>query len=356
MTAFNYTSSAAADAASARAISPTRVLEARGPVSSEADLVEIVETGPSIAGQLVALTSRVAIRPLVAMVGHFPRLPVPWSLVDFACGLLPVGRGSQSTPISLPNTTAEVVCASGVPSAEGDRRAVLYLHGGAFLACGTNTHRRIVTALSAFADAPVLVVNYRLIPKHSIGMAVDDCHDAYQWLRTHGYEPDQIVLAGDSAGGYLALTLAQRLRDHGETPAALVAISPLLQLAKGPKQSHPNIETDAIFPAKAFDALEAWVTKAAAKRLVDGRREEVYEPLDQIESGLPPMLVHVSGSEVLLYDAQLAAGKLAAAGVRTELRVWPGQVHVFQLAAPLVPEATRSLRQIGQYIRRATSA
>lgn len=325
-------------------------------MSSEGDFVEIVETGPSIAGQLVALTSRMALRPLVAMVGHFPRLPLPWSLLDVACGLLPVGRGAERTPISLPNTTAEMVCATGVSSAEGDQRAVLYLHGGAFLACGTNTHRRIAIALSAFAGAPVLVVNYRKIPKHSIGMAVDDCHDAYQWLRAHGYEPDQIVVAGDSAGGYLALTLAQRLRDSGERPAALVAISPLLQLAKGPKQSHPNIETDAVFPAKAFDALEEWVTEAATKRRTDGRREEVYEPLDQIESGLPPMLVHVSGSEVLLCDAQLAASKLAAAGIRTEVRVWPGQVHVFQLAAPLVPEATRSLRQIGQYIRRATSA
>jgi len=356
MTAFNYTSSAATEVASARAVPPTHVLEARGPVSSEEDLVEIVETGPSIAGQLVALTSRMAIRPLVAIVGHFPRVPLPWGLVDFACGLLPSRQGAESSAISLPNTTAELVCASAALPAEGARRVVLYLHGGAFLACGANTHRRIATALSAFADAPVLVVNYRLIPKHSIGMAVDDCHDAYQWLRTRGYAPDQIVLVGDSAGGYLALTLAQRLRDNGERPAALVAISPLLQLAKGPKQSHPNIATDAIFPAKAFDALEEWVTKAATKRLVDGRREEIYEPLDQIESGLPPTLVHVSGSEVLLYDAQLAAGKLAAAGVRTELRVWPGQVHVFQLAAPLVPEATRSLRQIGQYIRRATSA
>ena len=86
-------------------------------------------------------------------------------------------------------------------------------------------------------------------------MALDDCYDAYQWLRLRGYEPDQIVLAGDSAGGYLALALAQRLQEQGEEPAALVAISPLLQLAKECKQAHPNIKTDAMFPAKAFDAL-----------------------------------------------------------------------------------------------------
>ncbi|TXB92611.1 alpha/beta hydrolase, partial [Mycobacterium tuberculosis] len=194
-----------------------------------------------------------------------------------------------------------------------------------------------------------------LIPKHSLGMALDDCHDAYQWLRARGYRPEQIVLAGDSAGGYLALALAQRLQCDDEKPAAIVAISPLLQLAKGPKQDHPNIGTDAMFPARAFDALAAWVRAAAAKNMVDGRPEDLYEPLDHIESSLPPTLIHVSGSEVLLHDAQLGAGKLAAAGVCAEVRVWPGQAHLFQLATPLVPEATRSLRQIGQFIRDATA-
>lgn len=192
-------------------------------------------------------------------------------------------------------------------------------------------------------------------PKHSLGMALDDCHDAYQWLRARGYRPEQIVLAGDSAGGYLALALAQRLQCDDEKPAAIVAISPLLQLAKGPKQDHPNIGTDAMFPARAFDALAAWVRAAAAKNMVDGRPEDLYEPLDHIESSLPPTLIHVSGSEVLLHDAQLGAGKLAAAGVCAEVRVWPGQAHLFQLATPLVPEATRSLRQIGQFIRDATA-
>ena len=162
------------------------------------------------------------------------------------------------------------------------------------------------------------------------------------------------MLAGDSAGGYLSLALAQRLQAEGEEPAALVAISPLLQLAKECKQAHPNIKTDAMFPANAFDALVELVANAAAKHEVDGKPEEIYEPLEHIKPGLPRTLIHVSGSEVLLHDAQLAASRLAAAGVPAEVRVWPGQVHDFQLAAPLVPEAIRSLRQIGDYIREAT--
>ncbi|EUA29851.1 alpha/beta hydrolase fold family protein [Mycobacterium xenopi 4042] len=198
------------------------------------------------------------------------------------------------------------------------------------------------------------MVNYRLIPKHSVGMALDDCHDAYRWLRRRGYQPDQIVLAGDSAGGYLALALAQRLQKLGEEPAAMVAISPLLQLAKEPKQAHPNIKTDAMFASRTFDALVALVASAAARHVVDGKPEELCEPLDELEPGLPRTLIHVSGSEVLLHDARLAARRLAAVGVPTEVRIWPGQVHDFQLAAPLVPEATRSLHQIGEYIREAT--
>ncbi len=122
-------------------------------------------------------------------------------------------------------------------------------------------------------------VNYRLLPKHSIGMALQDCHDGYHWLRRRGYEPDQIVLNGDSAGGYLALSIAQRLQEEDDEPAALVAISPLLQLAKEYKQSHPNIKTDVMFTAKSFDALGELVASAARKNIVDGRAEEIYEPL-----------------------------------------------------------------------------
>lgn len=101
-----------------------------------------------------------------------------------------------------------------------------------------------------------------------------------------------------------------------------------------------------MFPARAFDALDALVA-SAARNQVDGEPEELYEPLEHITPGLPRTLIHVSGSEVLLHDAQLAAAKLAAAGVPAEVRVWPGQVHDFQVAASMLPEAIRSLRQIG---------
>lgn len=316
--------------------------------------VEVLESGPSVAARLANLTSRVTIRPVLSVGSHVPNFPWPWGLIDLAARVvLPVSATVRET-VKLPNASAQLVRAPGVLPADGTRRVIVYFHGGAFLTCGANSHGRLVETLSQAADAPILVVNYRLLPKHSIGMALDDCHDGYQWLRLRGYQPDQIVLAGDSAGGYLALALAQRLQEEGEEPAALVMISPLLQLAKEDKQAHPNINTDAMFSHRAFDALAELVASAADKHKVAGKPEEIYEPIEHIKPGLPRTLIHVSGSEVLLHDARLAASRLAAVGVPAEVRVWPGQIHDFQLAAPMVPEAVRSLRQIGDYIREAT--
>jgi acetyl esterase/lipase len=321
---------------------------------SDGEPVEVTEDGSSIAGRLAWLGARLTIWPALAIGSHRSSLPWPFGLVDSAArALLPIPGGTIRTSIALPCCTAQLVRAKGVLPADGTRRIVLYLHGGAFLTCGAHSHGRLTTMISKYADAPLLVPNYRLMPKHSVGQALEDCYDGYRWLRARSYQPDQIVLAGDSAGGYLALALAERLLDEGEEPAALVALSPLLQLDKEPKKAHPNIRTDAMFSAKAFDALADLITNAAARHVVDGRQEDIYEPLDHIEPGLPRTLIHVSGNEVLLYDARLAARRLAAAGVPTEVRIWPGQVHVFQICAA-VPEATLSLRQIGEYIQQAS--
>jgi acetyl esterase/lipase len=275
-------------------------------------------------------------------------------LVDFVARVLRPAPGTVRATISLPHCSAQLVRAGGVLPADGRHSVILYMHGGAFLTCGANSHGRLTTALSRYADSPVLVVNYRMIPKHSVGMALDDCYDAYKWLRLKGYDPDQIVLAGDSAGGYLALALAEKLQAEGEEPAAMVAMSPLFEIDNDTRANHPNIHTDAMFPPKAFAALVELIHEAAERHIVDGQPEQIYEPLDHIEPGLPRTLIHVSGSEVLVSDARKAAHMLAAAGVPVEVRVWPGQMHVFQLAAPTVWEATRSLRQIGDYIREAT--
>jgi len=335
-------------------VSPARSRRSRKFPVSDGAPVEVVEDGPSIAGRLIALAALLTIRPTLAIGSYAPRLPWPFGLVDFVARIVRPAPGTVRATISLPNCTAQLVRAGGVLPADGKHSVILYMHGGAFLTCGAHSHGRLVTALSKYADSPVLVVNYRMIPKHSVGLALDDCYDAYRWLRLKGYDPDQIVLVGDSAGGYLELALAEKLQHEGEEPAAMVAMSPLFEIDNETRANHPNIRTDAMFPPKAFHALVELVEEAAERHLVDGKPEEIYEPLDHIEPGLPRTLIHVSGSEVLVSDARKAARILAAAGVPVEVRVWPGQMHVFQLAAPAVSEATRSLRQIGDYIREAT--
>lgn len=338
-------------------VSPAQTRKPRKFPVSDGAPVEIVEDGPSLAGRLASIAALLTIKPTLAIGSYAPRLPWPWGLVDFVARVARPAPGTVRATISLPHCTAQLVRAPGVLPADGKRGVILYLHGGAFLTCGVNSHGRLVQALSGYADCPVLVVNYRMIPKHSVGTALDDCYDAYQWLRLRGYEPDQIVLAGDSAGGYLALSLAERLQREGlegEVPAAMVTMSPLFEIDNEGRANHPNIRSDAMFPPRAFNALVELIEDAARRRQKDGKAEEVYEPLDHIEPGLPRTLIHVSGSEVLVSDARKAARRLAAAGVPVEVRVWPGQMHVFQLGAPIVPEATRSLRQIGDYIREAT--
>jgi acetyl esterase/lipase len=315
--------------------------------------VEVVEGSPSLAGRLLSLGSRLALRPVLSFGSQVP-IPVPYGALDFAARALPPAPGTVRSTVELANCTAEIIRAKGVQPADGTGRVVLFLHGGAFLSGGIHTHQRLVSILSRYTDAPVLVVDYRLLPKHSLGQATDDCEDGYYWLREMGYEADQIVVGGDSAGGYLSLALAERLMADGEHPAALFAMSPLLQLRTDAKKSHPNSQTDALFGDGVFDFLMDLVEKAASRRVVDGAAEEVFEPLDHVERGLPKTLIHVSGSEVMLHDARLAARRLAAAGVPVEVRIWPGQLHGFQIAVGLVPEADRSLRQIAEYIRKAT--
>ncbi len=152
-----------------------------------------------------------------------PNLHWPLEYVDGLAGLVPrFGSSAEIQPIRLEHCTAEWVRAPGASSG----RAILYLHGGAFLTCGLNTHRSLVTRLSKAADARVLNVGYRKLPSHQIADAIDDAMSGLRWLQQRGYDGDRIVVAGDSAGGYLAfMTTLSAIRGHVAQPAG-IAIRP----------------------------------------------------------------------------------------------------------------------------------
>jgi acetyl esterase/lipase len=301
-----------------------------------------IESGPSTAARLLTLSTRLTVRTALKLGSCAARLPWPFGAIEFLAGFWPKPPAHRST-IELRNAEAELVRAPGVERHTG--RVVLYFHGGGFLSCGSNTHAALLTRLSRHADAPVLAVNYRLMP-NPMEYAIHDGLDAYEWLRTF-YEPHEIVLAGDSAGGFLALSVAKAVNfNANEVPAGLALMSPLLQLDPEPKKAHPNIRSDAMFGPAAFDSLYTLV-----KRANEGF---AYEPLDSLLAFLPPTLIHVSGDEALLHDAHLGAERLRQSGAEVELVTWPGQIHVFQIAAPLIPEANRSLEQIGRFVIEST--
>jgi alpha-beta hydrolase superfamily lysophospholipase len=106
-------------------------------------------------------------------------LTAPWGAIDFVSRALMPILGTIRATIGLPHCSAQLVRAKGVLPADGTRRIVLYMHGGAFLTCGANSHGRLTTMISRYAGAPVLVVNYRMIPEHSLGQAVEDCYDGW---------------------------------------------------------------------------------------------------------------------------------------------------------------------------------
>ncbi|WP_244865401.1 alpha/beta hydrolase [Rhodococcus sp. B50] len=261
-------------------------------------------------------------------------------MLDIAGGLLPPIDGTVSAPVELPNCGGSWV--------EGPRagfdRVMLYLHGGGFLCGGVRSHLRLVSRISDAGRTPVLMVDYRMLPKHSIDDAVDDGVDAFRFLLAAGYRPEQIVVAGDSAGAYLAFMVSLALRDLKlPMPGAIVALSPLTELDPTRKLGHSNAARCALLPGKALEAL------AALAGL--GDEPDRVCPADADLSGLPPTLVQVGSHELFLVDAESMAERLAEAGTACELQVWDRQVHVFPIAADLLPEGIRAIGEVGRFVR-----
>lgn len=232
----------------------------------------------------------------------------------------------------------------------GDR-AVLHLHGGAYLIGSPRSHRGLASSLSRTSRSAVVLPEYRLAPEHVFPAALDDAVAAYRWLvEERGLRPERIAVSGDSAGGGLGLALLLRLRDEGhELPACYVGMSPWVDLAG----SGPSMDE--------LDELDPWLVAAMMPPIArlyagdlpldDPRLSPLYADL----AGLPPMLVHVGTHEILLDDARRLVDRAREAGVPASVGVFDGLWHVFQ-AFPGLPETRRSLREIGAFVRRCTAA
>jgi epsilon-lactone hydrolase len=225
-----------------------------------------------------------------------------------------------------------------VPRDGDPGRTVLYLHGGGFTIGSPATHRALAAHLAAAGAATVHLLDYRLAPEHRFPAALDDAVAAYRELLARGADPSRAVLAGDSAGGWLALAAALRLRDAGDRlPAALGLVSPWLDLSGS---SWPADRTDAML-------RPAWLRRCAAQFTGDaGPHAPEFNLLSADLAGLPPMTVHVGSEEILLDDAVRLARAARAAGVAVDLRRLDGLWHVAHASAGMVRASTAAVHAL----------
>jgi len=234
------------------------------------------------------------------------------------------------------------------PAGATAHSVLLYLHGGAYVTGSCHTHRGLAGHLAQAAGMDCFLLDYRLAPEHPFPAAVEDAHAVY--LALHQQNPARtIVLAGDSAGGGLALALALRLRDAGHAaPGAMALLSPWTDLTLSLPTHQSKAAVDPFFPDTS--------TLSMAAQLYVGSSDlaaALASPHFAALHGLPRTLIHVGEHEALLGDAQALAAKLQAAGTPVQLREFQGMWHVWQIFAGRFAEADASVRQLGAFLRSA---
>lgn len=229
---------------------------------------------------------------------------------------------------------------------------VLYIHGGGYVSCSAATHRPITAALARLTRRRVFSLNYRLAPEHRYPAALDDAVAAYRWLLAQeGIAASAISIAGDSAGGGLVLGTLLRARDAGlPLPACAVCFSPLTDLAGTGESQHLNDGRCAMFRAGNLrEFAPAYLGQESAH---NSYASPVYANL----RGLPPLLLQVGSTELLLDDARRVHHKILEAGGTSCLEIFDDVAHCWQMLDGLVPEARVALRQAASFIAEHSSA
>ncbi len=251
-------------------------------------------------------------------------------------------KGVLVEPGVIGGITGEWVRADGATSAQ----TLLYLHGGGYFVCSPETHRPI-TAAFAKRGFRVFAPDYRLAPEHPFPAAVEDAVAAYRGLVASGIPAETITVAGDSAGGGLALALLLSLRDAGDAlPAAAMLFSPWTDLAATGASLVSNDARDAMFHGDGIRrSTDVYLNGADP-------RTPLASPLYADLHGLPPLMIHAGSYEVLLDDSTRLAECARKAGTPVEIRIWPVVPHVWQLF-PWIPEATASMDEASRFLAAA---
>lgn len=247
------------------------------------------------------------------------------------------------TPVSFANCYGEWVRAGKRLKEE---KVIYYLHGGGYFFSSIEQHRPLTWRLSRSLHRPVFAINYRKAPDWDFQHWLDDAMTGYTYLLDMGFKSENIIVAGDSAGGNLTLILLQSLKFHGiALPSGAICISPWTDIACEGDSMQTNRDHDPLFAARAVEALGAHYARSGVSTW-----HPWVSPVNSDLTGLPPLLLMVGSTEVLRDDALRLADRARAVGVPVVYEEWAAMPHVFPLFAFFLPEGKRAYKHIARFV------
>ncbi len=256
----------------------------------------------------------------------------------------PLPADVRVEPVEANGVAAEWTTTPGADPA----RVILFLHGGGYISGSLRSHRHMIAQAGREAGARTLALNYRLAPEHPFPAALEDAIDGYRFLLSQGFAPQRIVMAGESAGGGLAVAALVRLRDAGAPlPACTWCSSPWVDLEMTGGTMVTKAAVDPLIQKSYLAELAAAYLNGADPRT------PTASPLHADLRGLPPVLIQVGSAETLLDDAVRLAGVAGAADVRVTLQVWPDMIHAWHLFHSQLAAGRRALAEVGACVRAA---
>lgn len=243
----------------------------------------------------------------------------------------------------------ETIEVEGVPcewiGPEGET-ALMYLHGGGYIFGGLDSHRDIAWRIAEASGMRVLNVDYSLAPEHPFPRALEDATACYRWLVDQGFAGEKLAIAGDSAGGGLALATMMNAKNLGmPLPHTAVLLSPWCDLSLSGDSMTLNAEADPVLPPAGLEFF--------ARCYLGDRdpRAPFASPLFGDLSGLPPMMIMVGSTEILLSDSRRLADKINEAGGEAQLDIWPNMPHIFPVFAARLPEGKQAVAKFCEFLK-----
>lgn len=225
-------------------------------------------------------------------------------------------------------------------------RVLLFLHGGGYVAGSLASHRHMVSEAGRQCRARTLALHYRRAPEHAYPAALEDTVAGYRFLLGQGIRPENIAIAGESAGGGLIMGALLLLRDAGEPlPACAWLSCPWIDLTMSGATMASKAAADPMVSKPYLEGLAEQYLQGAAPD------DPLVSPLFADLRGLPPLLIQVGSTETLLDDALRLASAAGAADVRVSVQIWPHMIHAWHLFHPVLEEGRAALGEVGAWVR-----